>query len=113
MILKERKYKKCECCGTSKLVSDESYGCDGCKKPIDDLLQNNNKNFADYLEVTVFNNNTSDATHLHFCSWECVFNKLNTIKADRFITLPYLTYEKTVKGQTVKDFWKAIKEFKK
>ena len=45
--------------------------------------------------MTVFSSNyNSDygghAKDYSFCSWECVFEFLKTIKFDDFITLPYL-----------------------
>ena len=117
MKLRERQFehKTCRLCGhkDSKLIVEESYGCDGCKQPIDDLINANSKNnkYCEYLELRIFTENTnSDSKSLSFCSWKCMFKKLKTIKCNHFIVLPYITYGKTMPGQTVKDFLDCIKK---
>ena len=109
MLLKERVYEKCSQCNqTTKVIQEKSYGCDCCKKPIDELLNSGNTKHNDYLQVTVFHDGNK-ADDFQFCSWVCVFKKLKKIKTNYFITLPYLAYDQKEKGQTVKDFWKCIK----
>lgn len=111
MILKEAKYNTCECCGNHKRVSEPSYGCDNCMKPIDDLLQSGNTKYAEYLEVKVFSN-TEPTVTLHFCSWFCVFTHLPKIESDYFVSLPYISYEQDREGQTVDDFFAAVTNFR-
>lgn len=112
MIIKERVYKQCGECKRSETVSDEEYGCDNCKTPIN-LISGNGKH-REYLEVTVFKEGAGSAKHLQFCSWKCVFAKLPKIKCDYFIDLPYLNYDGEVpEGQRAKAFFEAIKELSK
>ena len=110
MKLQERVYNKCKSCGANKSIQqEESYGCDYCKKSIDELFQSEGKRHADVLELTVFFTE-GDTKHLQFCSWKCVLKKLKTLKTGYFVTLPYLHYEKDVlKGQGVKDFLALLK----
>ena len=117
MKLREREHEKktCRLCGYTdiKLVREESFGCDECKQPIDDLIDLNHKNseYCEYLELRIFDKNQSNNTkELQFCSWKCLFKKLRTIKCNYFISLPHLTYGKTMPGQTVKDFLACIKK---
>ncbi|MFX0198384.1 MAG: hypothetical protein ACFFCW_19875 [Candidatus Hodarchaeota archaeon] len=108
MKLKETKWETCTQCGRNlKIVQEESYGCDWCKKPIDDLLNSANQKHADYLELQVFHIN-HETEHYQFCCWACMFKKLKTIKTDYFISLPFLTFDQKTKGQTVEDFWRCI-----
>ena len=116
MKLREREHEKktCRLCGNTdiKLIREESFGCDGCKKPIDDLIAASRKNseYRDYLELRIFDKDYNrDSKELHFCSWKCMFKKLRTVKCNSFISLPHLTYSKTMPGQTVKDFLSCIK----
>ena len=109
MKLKERVYFTCPTCHAhTTLKQEESFGCDSCEKPIDDLLQSGNREYSDSLELTIFHYN-NESTQLQFCSWRCCFAKLKTIKTEYFVSLPYLTFEKTTKGQTVKDFFACLK----
>ncbi len=109
MIVKERVYDDCGTCGNKKLISDEEYGCDKCKKKI--RLRDNNSN-ADYLEITVFYHN-KEAEPKHFCCWNCVFKYLLTIKTDHFISLPFLQCsEDTTPGCTIQDFFNTMNKFK-
>lgn len=113
MKIREEKWSNCKCCGKRDvLLQSDSYGCDSCEKPIDDLLDSDNTKYHDHLELSVWGNGRDGSERLQFCSWKCLFKKLKTIKTDDFISLPYLCYDQTIKGQTVKDFWKAIRDFK-
>jgi hypothetical protein len=106
MIIKEREYQTCECCGTTKMVSDEEYGCDHCGKPID--------MYGDeiVLRATLFFHG-KDAHSLHFCSWRCALAKLSETSTDYFIDLPYLTFDFTRSERNAVAFWKAVREFGK
>jgi hypothetical protein len=104
MIIEERKWKDCPSCGKhDKLLSEDVYGCDNCRKPIDI-----NKKDVGYLDATVFRNN-EPTEHLHFCSWRCVVKGLSKVKSDYFITLPILHYDNAAKGVGAKDFFKLLK----
>ncbi len=103
MIIKKRQYKGCLKCGAVKMVRDEIHGCDNCKKMIDFNTD------TPFLDATIFKSDSSDATHLYFCSWKCALKRLRSIKCDYFINLPYLRYDKAGKGIQAKDFWKLIK----
>lgn len=116
MKLREREHENttCRLCGHTdiKLITEESFGCDECKQPIDDLIAASRKNseYRDYLGLGIFDKNVyCDTKELHFCSWKCLFKKLRTVKCNYFVTLPYINYEKTMPGQTVKDFLACIK----
>ena len=107
MIIKQRVSRKCKTCGLSKLVKHEEYGCDNCKKPIDfgkPAIE------RDYLQITVFHQHREGTDDLEFCSWQCVFEKLKELKTDSFISLPYLSFERTNPEMGVDAFWKAIRE---
>ena len=106
MIIKEKKYKACKECGHREFVSDEEYGCDNCKKPIDLDKQNQER---EYLGITVFYGNAEHVDNLHLCSWHCVFQKLKTIKTNDFISLPYLSFDMANPKMGPKGFWEAIK----
>lgn len=104
MIIQKAKWTQCKECGRDKeLIQQELHGCDCCKK----TMGNAKEGMEDYLEITVFHHN-GKTQRLEFCSWKCVFKKLKTIKTDYFISLPYLHFDVRTKGQTHKDFWKAI-----
>ncbi len=104
MIRKERKFKTCKECGHREMISDEEYGCDNCGNPIDF----DDPNEADYLRTQVFYHEKGHSESLHFCSWNCVFQKLRTIKTDDFISLPYLSFEIKNKKINAEGFWEAI-----
>jgi hypothetical protein len=112
MKLKDAIYDKCGECGCIKGTSqEESFGCDGCKKPIDDRLNNRDSQNRHYLEVRVFSNDDSETKHLQFCSWKCVLKTLPKINTDYFITLPYLTFDNPLeKGIRAQDFFREIKK---
>lgn len=101
MIIKECEYKECPTCKSRKLISDEEYGCDNCKKPINPTENDT------YLKVTAYHHN-DDCKRYHFCSWKCVFATLKTIKTDYFISLPYLSFDMENKEMGVDAFWKAV-----
>ena len=108
MIIQKRKWDTCPTCKrNNKVIQDELYGCDNCKKRIGGQTNG----MDDYLEVIVHNHN-KESERLQFCSWICVFEKLKTIKTNYFISLPYLGFDIKTKGQRVEDFWKAIKKIK-
>ena len=111
MKIKEAKYKSCKSCKrTIKMISDEIYGCDWCKKSI--TLNVEGKNHQDYLGVVVFEE-WSTSEHYQFCSWKCVFKFIPTIKSGYFASLPHLNFENDiVKGQHFKDFVKLIKKIR-
>jgi len=102
MIIKERKFRECPECGSKKLIKDEEYGCDACKSPI--ILGKHDT----YLSLTLFKRSDENKSY-HFCSWECVFKKLKTLKTDDFISLPYLSFDERNKKRGCEGFWEAIK----
>ena len=111
MKIREAINEDCKECGRYKrTIQEESYGCDGCKKPIDDRLHNRDNKHRHYLEVRVFMEDGRGETEtLQFCSWRCVLKTLPKIKCDYFITLPYLTFDNLEKGIRAKDFFAAVK----
>jgi hypothetical protein len=110
MKLKDTKWKKCKTCHQRTTMSqEESFGCDECKRPIDEQLNTNNSKHRDHLQVAVFRNNREGAEHLHFCSWRCVLAHLPKIKTDYFVSLPFLQYDGSWPGTTAADFFKALK----
>ena len=90
MIIREAKYKKCKSCKSTERISEEVYGCDFCKKQID---YNSPKDQA-YLDVGIFHKNNA-TTHLHLCSWQCVFDILITTSTDYFVSLPHLLFDES------------------
>ena len=105
MKLKELVREKCNKCGQrGKIISEEVYGCDNCKKEID-----MSKPESDYLKLQVFYQ-IAGVDHLEFCSWKCLFKKAKKLKSDYFISLPFLHFDGKFKnGCQSKDFWKYIK----
>lgn len=105
MKIKEATFHECDSCGHLRRVSDEAYGCDTCRKPIDFGGKQ-----RQYLQLTVFRRgNGPQSSHMQFCSWECTAAKLKTIKTDYFITLPLLHYDQRQKGIRAKDFLALLK----
>ena len=100
MIIQEKEWSACECCGArGKIIKEERVGCDNCGNDITDLLYGAVQNkYAETLQLTVFYKRGIDsAKHLHFCSWKCLFKKLpNIIKEEGFdfLNLPYLSNDK-------------------
>jgi hypothetical protein len=112
MKLRDEKWNECTACHRrTTIAQEESYGCDECKKPIDDQLNSKNTRHRDFLEVKIFRHveTTGHADRLHFCSWDCVFKYLPKIKTDYFVEMPFLNYEAGWKGTTAKDFFKALR----
>ena len=102
MIVKDRVYQECKSCGSRKLVAEDVYGCDLCKKEMDMISGNR-------LDVQIFHNGSEATEHKHFCSWQCVLEFIPAITTDYFVTLPYLQYDDdTPKGQRAKDFLALI-----
>ena len=111
MKLKEAVYETCKGCGTrKKCISEEVYGCDTCKKPID--LYSGGTKRHDYLEVKIFREGQQTEDR-QFCSWRCVFVGLKSIKSDYFATLPYIHFDNPVSGQGYADLMKCIKTTKR
>jgi hypothetical protein len=111
--IKDAVYDNCTECGRIKgTIVEESFGCDGCKKPIDEQLNNRHRH---YLQLTVFREEAdTSAEHLQFCSWKCVLKTLPKIKCNYFINLPYLSFDnKLDKGIRAQDFFTAVKNAKK
>ena len=101
MKLKERKWSICSKCGHNlKIIQEESYGCDLCKKTM--------KEGSSRLEIIIFQRSL-EPIHHQLCSWKCVFKFLRKVKSDYFVNLPYLSFDEKTKGKTVSDFWKCIK----
>jgi hypothetical protein len=110
MIIQPTKYAKCKCCGSSKVKSRETYGCDLCKKAINHGSGNEHR---DYLAITVFYNDTRESKHFTFCSWLCCLRFLRNIQqtehaTDYFCDVPILRFDKTGKGLGYSDFFAAI-----
>jgi len=100
MLIKEAKYKTCKC-GSRKIMSEATYGCDWCKQLIDF-----NKDDREYLEIKVFTQDHA-CKHLHLCSWRCVYDILPTIKSDYFIDVPFLTFDNNGK-LSAQEFFKVF-----
>ena len=110
MKLQENKWSHCsECLKPKNLIQEESYCCDWCGIAIDDLLNSGNTKQTDYLDITVFFNDDKRSQDYQFCTWPCLLSKLKTLKTDYFIKTSFLHYDdRTVKGQTAKDFLNLI-----
>lgn len=112
MKIKDAEWKECKECGSRDRVSDEEYGCDSCRKPINQISPN--KKHHDYLGATVFYEGEDKTEHLQFCSWECALRGLSKVKTDYFTSLSHLHYdEDVVAGQSARDFFRAIRKFGK
>jgi hypothetical protein len=101
MKLRERKYSKCKTCGQSlKIIIEEAYGCDVCKKEI------NLEEKSPYLDLTVFHNDGTTESY-QLCSWVCCLRKLKEVKTDYFVSMPMLHFDE--RGPTgARAFFKAI-----
>jgi hypothetical protein len=86
----------CACCGARKRISDEVYGCDECRAPMD-------MNTRQSLDVTVHRHG-GEAEHLRFCSWACCMAGLRKVRTDYFVSLPLLLYDDKTPGLRVEDF---------
>ena len=107
MKIKEATYKACQTCDHKTRETDEEYGCDECRKPIDYGGEQ-----RQYLRVNIFHHGSSPSTELHLCSWKCAMKALKKVKSDYFVSLPYLHYDERQKGIRANDFFDAIKAFK-
>ena len=111
MKIKEAQYKS-EMREARVMVSDDVYGCDECKKPIN-RAELGPKGSRQYLQAQVFSRHDRDgAKSLEFCSWKCCLKGLSKAKTDYFVSLPYLHYDETQKGIRSSDFFAAVKAFK-
>lgn len=110
MIIKKQEFKTCSKCGNRKMVSGEKYGCDSCKKPID---FNKSPEESEHLRITIFYRNSDNTKNLHFCSWECAFQKLMTIKRGDFISMPYLSFDVRNQKMGIKGFREAIRNVRR
>src|SRR3990167_1591003 len=96
MLIRKRIPKKCRLCeNVIGTLQDDSYGCDGCGKSIDDLLASKDTNRCDHLRLDIFFRH-KETQHLQFCSWRCVVKRLQTIRSDYFVSLPFLHFERDV-----------------
>lgn len=103
MLIKEAVNETCSECGRHKReVSPEQHGCDKCLKPVTPYGND------ERLEVSVFYADNEATKHFYFCSWDCVFAFVKTIKTDHFFTLPYVCADNKIVGRRAKDFLKAI-----
>ena len=108
MLLKEEKWESCKSCGTrTKIIQQQTYGCDNCKKVIDF-----NKDDVEYLEFSIFHNN-EEAQRKVVCSWLC-FSKLikkliRNKETDYFINLPFIQFGHKKVGTRAQDFLKILK----
>ena len=102
MKIKEATYKTCKSCGTKHHLTDESYGCDECRKPID-----RGGEHRKYLQATVFKR-AGETQHLEFCSWKCAIKGLRKVRTDHFVSLPFLQYDERQVGIRAQDFFKAL-----
>ena len=107
MKIKEATYNACPTCDHRTRATDDAYGCDECRKPIDYGGKQ-----RQYLAANVFSHDSSPSKDLHFCSWKCALKGLKKVKSDYFVSLPYLHYDDQQKGIRAKDFFDAIKAFK-
>lgn len=110
MIIRKPEYKTCSECGKKERVRGAKYGCDNCKKPID---FNKSPEESEHLSMTIFYRESDNTKDLHFCSWECVFQKLMTIKMGHFISLPYLSFDVRNQKVGIKGFREAIRKEEK
>jgi hypothetical protein len=99
MKITEAVSTQCDKCGARHHVSDEEYGCDVCRKPI-----NRDGQTRQHLSANVFHNGEV-TTRLEFCSWKCCIQGLRKVKTDYFVALPYLHYDEKQKGIRAKDFF--------
>src|SRR5688572_20129629 len=98
MLIKEAKYKKVRKI-VKVMVSDEVYGCDCCRKPIDEKKS--------YLRPSVFSHTEQpDAVSYQLCSWKCFAKWIKSIQTDYFVSLPHLSFDEKTIGLRVTDFLK-------
>jgi len=113
MQLKKRIWETCsKCSGRTKVIQEESYGCDECKIPIDDKLNPKQNKYPEVMNLTVFWKNGKDATHFDYCSWKCVIKALKKIVRNKevdFFSLPLCSFDNNNKGQRPKDLISLFK----
>lgn len=104
-VVKEAVFETCDHCKSRKRVAEEVRGCDVCKSVF-------GKDGAS-LNFSVFKHDQSYADQVDCCSWKCVFQALQTVESDYFVSLPYLHYDAndTPEGARAEDFFAALKEF--
>jgi hypothetical protein len=106
MIISEREWSTCPTCHhRDKLLHEDIYGCDTCKKVID----LNSKKGLEYLEAVKFYQTNSEATRHHFCSWKCLAKWLKKTDCSHFISLPYLSYDTPHGKRLTKEFLRLLK----
>ena len=96
MIISERVWETCGCCGKNeKLLKEAEYGCDNCRGSID----------GENLRLSC-HRMSEGADYFEFCSWLCVFQFVSTIPHDKydFLSLPLVSYRDMPSGRAVKDF---------
>lgn len=113
MIIQERQWSECICCGRrDKLLQEELYGCDQCKKEIDLI----NPDVDKTLRLKVVYHGSRSGEFLHFCSWFCVlkflkrFKKTEYYEDGSFISLPFVNYDHSAIGVRYQDFFAAMKQ---
>lgn len=104
MLIKAHEVENCGSCGRFvKEISPEQHGCDRCKKPI--VPYGNDER----LDVRVYHKGDNGRTDTYyFCSWKCVFGFVRKFKCDYFFTLPYVSFDNTIKGRRAKDFFSVV-----
>lgn len=118
MKLKERKWDICKCCNQrTKIIQEDSYGCDTCRKSITDaLLHPTQMKYSEVLGLMVFWKDDNKDKDFHFCSWNCLFKMVKLLikrKDINFMSLPYLAFDNKIKDQSPKEFISFIKIAKK
>ena len=100
MIISERVWESCECCGKNKqLLKEAEYGCDNCRKPVD----------GENLRLSC-HRMSEGADYFEFCSWKCCLeyvSKISWYEYD-FLSLPLLSYRYMPEGRTVKNFTELV-----
>lgn len=107
MIIKKAKYKTVTV-KQKRMVSDEVYGCDECKKEIKEFPNEDPR-----LNITVFYHAEPGTDNYHFCSWECVLKFIPKINTDYFINLPHVCYDSNNKHKNAQGLIDAITKKRK
>lgn len=116
MKIKDSIIERCSKCKSFlKIIEEEQFGCDFCKKIIN--LQNSkyHNKTSSHLDVTIFyksNNSDDHIERLQFCSWKCLYSKLKKFQKKKnidFIALPYLSFKRDIKDKYCGDFFECIK----
>lgn len=101
MKLQSNEWAKCNHCGNrTEQIQEEKFGCDWCKKELHHPL-----------EINLFGEEEGSAPSVHLCSWRCVAAILPTLKCERFLNLPYVSFNDDWidEGQSVEDFLAILK----